>query len=121
MSEQDDHQEKHVSGNMTLIEHLTELRNRLGIAIAIFILVFLVTVAPIPGTTNQSISYQIFVFLQAPLASIIEERGGGRMIFTALHEGFYANQSGIFFCFMRYLSSFLHSSLEICCSGIVQE
>ncbi|MEL0062775.1 MAG: twin-arginine translocase subunit TatC, partial [Candidatus Puniceispirillum sp.] len=74
---------------MTLIGHLTELRNRLGIALAVFLVVFLISVAPLPGTTSNSIAYQVFVFLQAPLAEIFEARGGGRMIFTALHEGFF--------------------------------
>ncbi|MEL0042601.1 MAG: twin-arginine translocase subunit TatC [Candidatus Puniceispirillum sp.] len=74
---------------MTLISHLTELRNRLGIALAVFLVVFLISVAPLPGTTSNSIAYQVFVFLQAPLAEIFEARGGGRMIFTALHEGFF--------------------------------
>ena len=68
---------------------MTELRNRLGIALAVFLVVFLISVAPLPGTTSNSIAYQVFVFLQAPLAEILEARGGGRMIFTALHEGFF--------------------------------
>ena len=74
---------------MTLIGHLTELRNRLGVAIAAFLVIFLLSVAPMPGSTSNSISYQVFVFLQAPLAEILHEKGGGRMIFTALHEGFF--------------------------------
>ena len=76
-------------GRMTLIGHLTELRNRLGIAIAAFLVLFLLSVVPWPGTTSNSISYQVFVFLQAPLAEILHDKGGGRMIFTALHEGFF--------------------------------
>ncbi|MEK9855028.1 MAG: twin-arginine translocase subunit TatC, partial [Rhodobiaceae bacterium] len=38
---------------------------------------------------NNSIASHVFMFLQAPLAEILEEKGGGRMIFTALHEGFF--------------------------------
>jgi len=76
-------------GRMTLIGHLTELRNRLGIAFGVFLLLFLMSVAPLPGTTGNSVAYQVFVFLQAPLAEIMNAKGGGRMIFTALHEGFF--------------------------------
>ena len=38
---------------------------------------------------NNSIASHVFIFLQAPLADVLEEKGGGRMIFTALHEGFF--------------------------------
>ncbi len=49
-------------GRMTLIGHLTELRNRLGIAFAAFLVLFLLSVAPLPGTTSNSISYQCLFF-----------------------------------------------------------
>ena len=84
-------------GQMTLIDHLTELRNRIGIALAVFFVMFFVSIAPWPGTSSNSIAYQVFVFLQAPLAEIIEEKGGGRMIFTALHEGFFTQLKVGFF------------------------
>ena len=75
---------------MSLIGHLTELRNRLGVAVLAFIVLFLIAVAPMPGGGfNNSIASHVFIFLQAPLAEILEEKGGGRMIFTALHEGFF--------------------------------
>ena len=89
MAEQDADNSGLADGRMTLIGHLTELRNRLGIALGVFLLLFLISVAPLPGTTSNSIAYQVFVFLQAPLAEIMNAKGGGRMIFTALHEGFF--------------------------------
>ena len=74
---------------MSLIGHLTELRNRLGIALA-FLVLFVLFISPMPGGgVSNSIANHVFIFLQAPLAEIMEEKGGGRMIFTALHEGFF--------------------------------
>jgi len=77
-------------GQMSLIGHLTELRNRLGVALLVFFVLFILFISPMPGGgVSNSIANHVFVFLQAPLAEIMEERGGGRMIFTALHEGFF--------------------------------
>ena len=85
-------------GEMSLIEHLTELRNRLGVVLLAFIVLFLVCVAPMPGGgVSNSIANHVFVFLQAPLAEILEAKGGGRMIFTALHEGFFTQVKVGFF------------------------
>ena len=82
--------EKAEGGQMSLIAHLTELRNRLGVAFLAFVVLFLLCVAPMPGGgVNNSIASHVFIFLQAPLADVLEEKGGGRMIFTALHEGFF--------------------------------
>jgi sec-independent protein translocase protein TatC len=77
-------------GQMSLIGHLTELRNRLGIALLAFLALFVLFISPMPGGgVSNSIANHVFIFLQAPLAEIMEEKGGGRMIFTALHEGFF--------------------------------
>ena len=83
-------QEEGEGAQMSLIGHLTELRNRLSVAFLAFVVLFVITIMPLPGGGfNSSLSSQVFMFLQAPLAEILEEKGGGRMIFTALHEGFF--------------------------------
>ncbi len=74
---------------MSLIGHLTELRNRMGVALAVFLALFVLFISPMPGGVNNSIANHVFIFLQAPLAEVLAETGGGRMIFTALHEGFF--------------------------------
>jgi len=114
MAEQDADKSGLAEGRMTLIGHLTELRNRLGVALGVFLLLFLISVAPLPGTTSNSIAYQVFVFLQAPLAEILNAKGGGRMIFTALHEGFFTQiKVGFFYRALHHLSDHQHAALEI--------
>jgi sec-independent protein translocase protein TatC len=82
--------------------------------LAFFWSYFLVSVAPLPGTTSNSIAYQVFVFLQAPLAEILNAKGGGRMIFTALHEGFFTQiKVGFFTCALYYLSNYQYAAVEI--------
>ena len=85
-------------GQMTIIDHLTELRNRLGVVFIAFLLLFVICITPLPGGgVNNSVAAHVFNFLQAPLAEVLEERGGGRMIFTALHEGFVTHLKVGFF------------------------
>ncbi|MEC8128234.1 MAG: twin-arginine translocase subunit TatC [Pseudomonadota bacterium] len=94
----EDNQEEGEGAQMSLIGHLTELRNRLGVALLAFVVLFLIVVAPMPGGGfNNSIASHVFIFLQAPLAEILEDKGGGRMIFTALHEGFFTQVKVGFF------------------------
>ena len=75
---------------MPLIDHLIELRQRLIWAIGAFVLCFAVC---------YYFSTQIYGFLAAPLADILQAQGMGerRMIFTALYEAFFTYLKVAFF------------------------
>jgi len=75
---------------MPLVEHLMELRTRLMWSIAAFIIAFAVC---------YYFSRQIYGFLAAPLADILQQQGMGerRMIFTALYEAFFTYLKVAFF------------------------
>ncbi len=83
-------------GNMTLLDHLVELRNRLGISVGIFLVLFIASLVRPFGVGSRNIADHVFVFLQRPLAVQLEEQGG-RMIFTALHEAFFTQIKVAFF------------------------
>jgi len=101
-------------GEMSLIEHLTELRNRIGIIMIGFIAIFLMCFIRPYGSDTQNIADAVYIFLQAPLADILLERGG-RMIFTGLHEGFFTQVKVSFFCrYFNYFSNHFATSLEVC-------
>ena len=82
-------------GQMSLMDHLTELRSRLLLCIIIFIVLFVICLVRI-GDPSTSIADQVYLFLQKPLADLLAERGG-RMIFTGLHEGFFTQIKVAFF------------------------
>ena len=75
--------------SMPLLDHLIELRTRLmHAAIAILVLFFIC----------YYFSPDIYDFLVAPLADVLEEMGGERrLIFTALHEAFFTYIKVAFF------------------------
>ena len=68
------------NATMPLMEHLIELRRRLIISLAVFVVVFL-------GAYH--FAHDIYGFLVRPLSEILKERGGDRrMIYTGLTEAF---------------------------------
>ena len=89
-------EELNADGNMTIIEHLTELRNRIFVIFAVFIVFFVACFIRPLGSDSANIADIVYRFLQAPLADILLERGG-RMIFTGLHEGFFTQVKVAFF------------------------
>ncbi len=67
---------------MPLLDHLLELRQRILLSLGGFVLAFILCYV---------FSKQIYGFLAAPLATILQETTGAerRMIFTALYEAFF--------------------------------
>lgn len=63
-----------------LISHLVELRNRLLYSVAAIIVGFIFCFY---------FAENIYAFLMQPLADLLGEDKGRRMIFTALHEAFF--------------------------------
>ena len=89
-------EEKADDQGMSLIDHMVELRNRLGICVAVFLVIFIGSLIRPFGTDSKNFADILFLFLQAPLAAELEEQGG-RMIFTALHEAFFTQIKVAFF------------------------
>ena len=84
---------------MPLLDHLIELRRRmLYSAIAILVLFFVC----------YYFSPEIYDFLVAPLADVLEDMGGQRrLIFTALHEAFFTYIKVAFFAALFLAFPFL--------------
>ena len=55
-------------GSMSLLDHLTELRNRLGIVMIGFVIIFLACFIRPFGSGSHNIADVVYLFLQAPLA-----------------------------------------------------
>ena len=88
--------EMNEDGTMSLLQHLTELRNRLGLCVIVFVVLFVLCMVRPFGSDTLTIAEHVYLFLQKPLADIIQAQGG-RMIFTALHEAFFTQIKVAFF------------------------
>ena len=73
---------------MPLLDHLIELRTRLIYCLVGFLVAFFVCFY---------VAEEIFSFLVGPLADALNDREGGRMIITALHEAFFTYVKVAFF------------------------
>ncbi len=73
---------------MPLLDHLIELRNRLIYSVAALFIGFLACFF---------FAADIFAFLVRPLADILAEEEGRRMIFTGLPEKFFVHVKVAFF------------------------
>jgi sec-independent protein translocase protein TatC len=83
MAEEDDRDDREAeleAGRMPLLEHLTELRNRLIWSIGAIVVAFLVA---------YQFKTTIYRFLAQPLANALEGQQGREMIFTGLTEAFF--------------------------------
>lgn len=81
---------------MSILDHLTELRNRIAIIMIAFVVIFIACfVRPFGSDTMNAADWAYFM-LQAPLADLMLEHGG-RMIFTALQEAFITQVKVAFF------------------------
>ena len=77
---EDDKEDELEAGRMPLLEHLTELRNRLMWSFAAVMVAFIAC---------YQVKTYIYQFLAYPLARIFADEPGRKMIFTGLTEAFF--------------------------------
>ena len=70
MAEQDADNSGLAEGRMTLIGHLTELRNRLGVALGVFLLLFLISVETAGLVIGSMILFLVMIFIVTQTISI---------------------------------------------------
>ena len=84
-------------GSMTIIEHLTELRNRIGVIFAVFIVFFIAAFIRPFGSDSANIADLVYRFLQSAFGRYSARAWRPDDFFTGLHEGFFTQVKVAFF------------------------
>jgi len=89
---------------VSLASHLNELRNRIFVSLAVFVVAFIAC---------YFFAEEIYAFLVRPLADIYGEEQGKRLIYTGLTEAFFTYMKVAFYAALFVSFPFLASQIYI--------